>query len=102
MTPETILERATADGVRLTLSDAGKLKVAGNAAAVNPWLTTIKENRDALAAILSQTQTAWGWSVTYPGGRYLEIFCVPESTRAEIQAQHPGAVVDRIADEDLP
>jgi hypothetical protein len=40
MNPATIIREAQADGVRLALSPAGTIKVAGDGAAVSRWLAT--------------------------------------------------------------
>ncbi len=45
MTPAAIIKQATADGVNLVLSDAGKIKVTGDGAAVNRWLAVIRERK---------------------------------------------------------
>jgi len=45
MTPATIIREAQADGVRLALSPTGTIKVTGNGAAVNRWLSVIRERK---------------------------------------------------------
>jgi hypothetical protein len=52
MNPATIIREAQADGVRLALSPAGTIKVAGDGAAVSRWLATIREHKAALLAYL--------------------------------------------------
>lgn len=47
-----IIRDATADGVNLTLSGSGKVKAAGNQAAVNRWLTLISEHKPGIIEAL--------------------------------------------------
>jgi hypothetical protein len=50
MTPGAIRRQAKADGVSLTLSPAGTIRVAGNAQRVNRWLPAIRANKLGLLA----------------------------------------------------
>lgn len=52
MTPATIIQRATADGVRLALSPTGTIKATGNGDAMNRWLPVIRENKPGIVAVL--------------------------------------------------
>lgn len=45
MTPEEILERATAAGVAVALSSTGTVRVTGDQAAVEKWLPAIREHK---------------------------------------------------------
>lgn len=45
MTPETIIRKAKADGVRLALSPTGTIKATGDGVAVNRWLAVIRERK---------------------------------------------------------
>ena len=58
MTPAAIIERAAADGVRLTLSAPGKLKAIGEQQAVSRWLPIIADNKLNILAVLSTPATA--------------------------------------------
>ena len=58
MTPATIIERAAADGVRLTLTAPGKLKAIGDKQAVIRWLPILTEHKPELMAALSAPITA--------------------------------------------
>ena len=58
MTPAVIIERAAADGVRLTLSAPGKLKAVGEQQAVSRWLPIIADNKLNILAVLSTPATA--------------------------------------------
>ena len=50
--------------------------------------------------------TSWGWRVTYPedhpgdrfSGRAFDCYIVPVQTLAEVQAIHPGAKIEPIAE----
>jgi hypothetical protein len=52
MTPMAIIQEAAADGVALTRSPAGTLKVTGAQAAVTRWLPVIRENKPAILVAL--------------------------------------------------
>jgi hypothetical protein len=49
----TIIQKAAADGVSLTLSPAGTIKAAGDQKAVNRWLPALREHKPALLAALA-------------------------------------------------
>jgi len=52
MTPAAIVKEAMADGVSLALSPAGTIKATGKQAAVDRWLSVIREHKaEILAAI---------------------------------------------------
>jgi hypothetical protein len=104
VTPAAIIQRAAADGVRLSLSASGTIKASGDQAAVNRWLPTIREHKSEL--LLALGGTSWGWRVVYPedhpgahiGGRVFECYIIPLQTLAEVQALHAGAKIDPIAE----
>lgn len=52
MTPAQIIEQATADGVNLSLSAAGKIKASGEQEAVSRWLPAIHEHKPAVVKAL--------------------------------------------------
>ena len=56
MTPATIIQQAAADGVMLALTPAGTIKASGDGAAVNRWLSRIREQKPAIVATLSKQQ----------------------------------------------
>lgn len=58
MTPATIIQQATADGVNLALSGAGTIKAAGSSDAVNRWLPVIREHKAELLAELQAANDA--------------------------------------------
>jgi hypothetical protein len=55
MTPAAIIKRAMADGVNLALSTTGNIKATGERAAVNRWLSLIRENKPGIVAALQET-----------------------------------------------
>ena len=97
MTPATIIREAQADGVKLALSRSGTIKATGDGAAVNRWLTVIRERKaeiiEALKVGAGDTATAsrW-WLIHYPDRDPLEVACCPEATHADILERHPDAV----------
>ncbi len=52
MTPQTIIQKAKADGVALTLAPAGKVKLSGPDRLVARWLPVIREHKAAIVAAL--------------------------------------------------
>ena len=54
MNPATIIEKATADGVNLALSETGTIKATGDQAALNRWLPTIREHKQDILATLKE------------------------------------------------
>jgi len=55
MTAAAILRDSASEGVSLSLSATGTIKVTGEQAAVARWLTTIKENKAGIVALLAET-----------------------------------------------
>lgn len=111
MTPATIIREAQSDGVKLALSTTGTIKATGDGAAVNRWLPVIREQKAGIVEALkvgagATAATSWGWRVTYPedhpGDRFnmraFECYIVPLQTLAEVQAIHPGAKIEPIAE----
>lgn len=95
MTPATILKEALADGVYLALSLNGAIKATGDQAAVHRWLPTIRENKPAIVAVLTQAaQSApsrW-WRLEYCDREPVEVSCTPAATHAEILESYPDAI----------
>lgn len=58
MTPTAILNQSVADGVIISLSVAGKVKVAGDQVHVDKWLPTIREFKMSIIAFLSNAVEA--------------------------------------------
>lgn len=52
MSPAEIIERATEDGVLLTLSASGSISARGDQVAINRWLAAIKQSKAAIIAEL--------------------------------------------------
>ena len=52
MNPATIIQELQVDGVSLTLSPSGTIKATGDGAAVNRWLTVIREHKAEIIDVL--------------------------------------------------
>jgi hypothetical protein len=97
MSPATIIREARADGVRLALSPAGTIKATGDGAAVNRWLSVLREHKAEIVQALkigaSDTATAsrW-WLIHYLDREPLEVACNPPATHTQILERHPDAV----------
>ena len=90
MTPATIIRDAQEDGVMLAVTPAGTIKAIGAAAAVNRWLSVI---RDSKAEIIEALKAAhrW-WVIRYADRDPVQVACYPEATHAEIMERHPDAI----------
>ena len=55
MNPTEIIERMSADGLTLSVSEDGNLKILGDQNMVNSWVDTIRENK---SAILNELDTS--------------------------------------------
>ncbi len=53
MTPSTIIQLATAEGLKLALSPTGTIKVRGNEETVIRWVPIIREQKSGIVAALS-------------------------------------------------
>lgn len=60
MTPETIIEKAQADGVSLALSTTGTIKASGDGATVTRWLPIIREQKPAIVKALLEANACTG------------------------------------------
>lgn len=56
MTPATIILEAQSDGIILTLSLAGTIKVAGDGTAVNLWMPLLRKHKPAIVEALQQAE----------------------------------------------
>lgn len=97
MTPATIIQEAQADGVRLALSPSGTIKATGNGAAVNRWLTVIREHKAEITEVLKvgdgDAAIAFPWRlIHYPDRDPLQLASCPEATHAENLERHPDAI----------
>ena len=96
MNPVQIIHQATAEGVSLALSPAGTIKATGDRAAVDRWLTVIREHKteiiEALKVGAGDTATASRWWRIHHPDRVVEVSFNPEATHAEILEWHPDAV----------
>lgn len=105
MKAATIIKDATAAGVRLTVSVAGKLMVMGERMTVNRWLPAIREQKaeiltalervDESAMEVNAAQTdvspSW-WLFSYTGGGQKEVTYCPPATHAYAINGEPGAI----------
>jgi len=101
MNPATIIQELQVDGVSLTLSPSGTIKATGDGAAVNRWLTVIREHKTALVETLraandntNQPDTAisFAWLIHFTDRDPLTVSFSPEVTHAEALASYPDAV----------
>ncbi len=58
MSPALIIEQIAADGLKLSVSEDGNLKLVGETNAVNLWLKTIREYKSELLAELQAEKYA--------------------------------------------
>ncbi len=94
MTPAAIIREAYSEGVRLTLSPAGTIKVAGEGMAVNRWIAVIRQRK---AEIIDELKAASGEKTNdllKPTVEILEQFQF-DLVEQEIAAGAPVAELDR-------
>lgn len=106
MTPATIIERAAAGGVIVTLTPAGTVKTTGTKDAVARWIPTLRSNRDAIVAALtkasndppavSPADASPAWLIHRPARRPAEVHFWPPATLAEVLAIYPAANVQPV------
>jgi hypothetical protein len=94
MTPAAIIRAAKADGVMLVMTSAGNIKAGGERAAVNRWLTVIRQYKPEIVAALTADPalTSRWWLVHYLDGAPVEVWTSPPATQAEILAGRPDAI----------
>jgi len=91
------------NGIRLSVSSSGELKVKGNPDTLKTFLPVIRENKPALIAELLEAEqlarqeqepggalSCW-WRVTFPGSEVLEVFSPSGDTREGILKSYPQA-----------
>ena len=105
-----LLEQIEADGIRLTVTESGEVRIAGKRSLVERWAPTLRDRKpDLMAALLARehvnmvniipcgnlaartmppTDAHSRWRL--PDGR--EVWTSPPETLEQIQARHPGAV----------
>jgi hypothetical protein len=54
MSPATIIKEALADGVKLVLTNSGRIKASGDQSVVNRWLPAIQESKAEISAELQR------------------------------------------------
>jgi len=97
MTPITIIRKTQEEGLRLTLSPSGTIKVTGDATVVNRWLALIREHKEEIIEVLSigasctETSSRW-WLIHYPDRDPVKVACYPETTHAEMRKRYSNAV----------
>jgi hypothetical protein len=105
MTPETIIEEATVDGVQLKLSPSGRIKILGKPSAIEKWRPVIVEQKAELLTLLKpltcsdrkvecdkQEGISRWWRFVYPNREPKEVSFFPPVTRAEALAGEVHAI----------
>ncbi len=59
MTPETILRDAAQDGVDLTLTKSGSIKLSGSKSAIEKWTPSIRDHKPEILATLNVESRIW-------------------------------------------
>lgn len=95
MTAAAILRATAAAGVTLSLSATGRLKAAGEQAAVERWLAAIKENKVGIVALLAANEKPFGasrWLLHFPNRNPLTVAFSPAAIHADVLASYPSAL----------
>lgn len=97
MTPITIIRKTQEEGLKLTLSPSGTIKVTGDATVVNRWLALIREHKAEITEVLSigasctKISSHW-WLINYLDRDPVEVACYPETTQAEMIERYSDAI----------
>jgi hypothetical protein len=87
MSPAEVIERAEADGVMLSLSNAGTVKAMGGSAALARWAPTLRAHKSAIAAALmraqAETDKIMAWLASIGDHEPEQISAVMDSCRAD-------------------
>ena len=105
-----LLEQIEADGIRLTITESGEVRIAGKRSLVERWAPTLRDRKPDLMAALRAREHVNMVNVIscgdpaahtmppadahsryrLPDGR--ELWVSPPETLEQVQARHPGAV----------
>ena len=107
MRAAALLTRARADGLSVTFDPPDTIVLRGDPAARARLLPEVRQHKVALVAILTgpgadrpavevavDTDPHWRWLIAPPDGPRFSLSTAPPVTRAEVEARHPGAVVE--------
>jgi hypothetical protein len=92
-TAAALLTQAQAEGVAVVWSPPGALKLRGDPAAVARWAPLLRPHKPDLVEALAPRRL---WLVTPGNGPAASLCCDPPATLAEVQARHPGALVEPV------
>lgn len=112
MNPATIIKKASANGVQLNISVAGKLVAVGGQREMDYWLPTLREQKNEILMELqrvdkfakepdkfakapngaTRTISSFRWRFHYPDGTVKEASYSPAATQVEALAGEPDAI----------
>lgn len=96
-----ILNAIDQAGIRLSIGDNGKLKCAGDQAAIAQWLPEIRDHKSELVALLAANEPApvhRRWLITRPNGTRFSLSRNPPCTLVDVTADYPGCTIAPEAD----
>ena len=96
MNTATMIRDAKQDGVKITLTSAGKIHLEGERAPREKWAGIVKARRseivEALKAANDAQLTSWRWLIHFRDHEPLEVSFSPEATRDEVLSMYPPAL----------
>jgi hypothetical protein len=92
MTPLEIIRQASSEGLILSVSETGGIKLEGNRQAAEKWKPVIREHKAALIAALRDAGKAWRWRVVFADRDPVIVSFSPEASHSEVLEQYPDAV----------
>ena len=90
MTPAALIERVTADGLVVTLTSSGSIRITGDAMAVQRWTPVLRDRKSEVVAAL-QTAPWWHWLVRFSDRDPLDVAFGSYVTADGVLAEYPEA-----------
>lgn len=91
MTPAEVIERAEADGVLLSLSAVGTVKVVGDSSSLARWAPTLRAHKsaitDALLRAKAETDKIMAWLASIGEHDSEQISAVMDSCQRDLEAR---------------
>jgi hypothetical protein len=89
---------AKQDGVKISLTSAGKVHLEGERAPREKWAGIVKARRSEIVEALTSKAAndspvaSWRWLIRFPDRKPIEVSFSPEATHAEVLGLYPEAV----------
>jgi hypothetical protein len=92
MDAQTLLQRVAADGVTISATPAGEVKVRGGSDALNRWRPVLRERKpEILAALVARDGVGRHWVVRFAGREPLEVIFSQPLAADDVRKLYPTA-----------